>query len=92
MFKEGKDIATIAQLRGLSKSTIEGHLSKFVGEGEIGVEELVSRHKVERILEAITETGLINAGPLREKLGQSYTFGEIKAVVHHHQRIKQLNI
>jgi hypothetical protein len=91
MFREGKDIPGIASLRGLARSTIEGHLCKFVEEGEIGVEQLVSGDKIARILEVIAEMDQLHSKPIRDKLGEDYTFYEIRAVINHHKRAKKIS-
>lgn len=91
MFKEGKSISMISELRGLAVSTIEGHLSKSVVEGEIAIEEIVEHAKVATILKALNETDIVTVSSIREKLGANYSFGEIRAVINHHERLKKLN-
>ena len=71
----------IAKERGLGLSTVEGHLSRFVGSGEIGLEQLVPIEKIDTIRKAILEhgeDGLI--GPVKNALGDDFSYGEIRAV------------
>jgi ATP-dependent DNA helicase RecQ len=81
MFRSGKSPAEIAESRGLALSTIEGHLARFVATGEVQLDEIVPPHKIEPIRRAIVdlnaETGI---GPVKELLGDDYTYGEIRAV------------
>ncbi|MEX1122308.1 MAG: RQC domain-containing protein, partial [Balneolales bacterium] len=81
LFKEGNSTPEIAGLRGLGVNTIEEHLSWFVGEGELSVEDLVPPQKITPIQDAIKEHGWAALRPLKDALGEDYTYGEIKAVV-----------
>ena len=83
LFKEGKTILEIAELRGFATSTIEGHLSFYVQSGQLKVTELVSEEKIPRIVEAIKKHGDYPLGDLKEVLGASVSYGEIKAVINH---------
>jgi ATP-dependent DNA helicase RecQ len=82
MFRDGKSIAEIAAERGLGVSTIEGHLASFVPTGKIRLDELVAVDKIEKIREAVvkfSEDGKLS--PIKERLGDEYTYGEIRAVM-----------
>jgi ATP-dependent DNA helicase RecQ len=82
LFKSGKSVEEIAELRNLSADTIETHLVKFIPSGEIRLEEIVPAHKIEPIRNAIIETGAeTGIGAVKEFLGEDYSYGEIRAVV-----------
>ena len=71
----------IAKERGLGLSTVEGHLARFVGIGEIALEQLVPVDKIENIRKAIIEHGAEGMiGPVKSALGDDYSYGEIRAV------------
>lgn len=82
LFKQGKNIAAIAAERNLTISTVETHLSHYVANGLIKIDELVSREKlilIEPLLhEHQKEDGLT---ALKEKLGNDISYGEIKLVL-----------
>lgn len=82
MFKSGLSIAEIAEARELAKSTIESHLVRFIQTGEIMLDDLVHEQKIEPIKNAITR---LNAGfavaPVKEFLGEDYSYAEIRAVL-----------
>ena len=81
LFQDGKSMDEIAKERGLGLSTVEGHLARFVGSGEIALDELVPVEKIETIREAILEhggEGMI--GPVKTALGDNFSYGEIRAV------------
>ena len=81
LYKAGKNIAEIAELRELSTSTIESHLCAFIQTGEIDVQELVAPEKMPAIQDAIESYGAERLSPLKEVLGDDYSYAEIKAVV-----------
>lgn len=83
LFKEGKDVTEIATIRELAPSTIESHLVSFVRTGEIDVKELVPEDKIATILRTVEELNLPSPGsaPVKEKLGEDYSWIEIKAVL-----------
>lgn len=83
LHREGHSIAEIAKQRGLSLSTVESHLASFIFTGEVDVRELVPEHKIAPILAAIREKGVSALGSIRGKLGDDYSFGEIRAVVNY---------
>jgi len=82
MFRAGKSIAQIASERGLSNTTIENHLARFIPDGKVSLDELVAEEKVELIREAIVKFADDTAlSPIKEFLGDDYTYGEIRAVI-----------
>jgi len=83
MFREGLSIAEIAKQRELTVSTVEGHLASFIFTGEVDVKELVAEKKVEAILAVVRELGPGELGRIRGRLGEGYSFGEIRAVVNY---------
>jgi hypothetical protein len=83
LYKEGILIPEIAARRGLTISTIEGHLASFIPTGEIDIKELVPEHKLIPILTVIREIGGTALGLIKSRLGNDYSFGEIKAALHY---------
>ncbi len=82
MFRNGQSIPEIARERGVQPSTVENHLARFIPTGEIRLDELVQLDKVETIRNAVVkfnETGALS--PIKEFLGDDYTYGEIRAVI-----------
>jgi len=81
MYRQGKSAAEIAAARGLAQTTIESHLSHFIQTGQLDVNELVAESKLPIIIEAVENYGAERLAPLKEVLGDAYTYGEIKAVI-----------
>jgi hypothetical protein len=81
LYKEGKNIADIAKERNLTNNTIESHLAKFVRSGDISIHELVSREKLILIESALKDFDGISVTPVKQKLGEGISYGEIKLVM-----------
>ncbi len=82
LFRDGRSIADIARERGVQPSTVENHLARFIATGEIELHELVPLHKVEAIRDAVLKFNDAGAlSPVKEFLGEDYTYGEIRAVI-----------
>jgi len=82
MFQSGLSIEEIAEAREMSKTTIETHLIRFIQSGQISLEDIVTSSKIEPIKNAIIRlnTGFAVA-PVKEFLGENYSYGEIRAVM-----------
>jgi uncharacterized protein YpbB len=88
LFREGKSMTEIAALRNLALGTIESHLASFVYSGEIDVNELVSESKTKAILGVIEDMGM-TATSIRQRLGDDYSFGDIRAVMNYYRRLEE---
>lgn len=89
LFKEGKTIDEIASMRSLAISTVEGHLAPFVLTGEIEARELVEEAKIESILKVIEVVGPASAGSIKSRLGESFSFHEIRVAVNHYRHMNK---
>jgi ATP-dependent DNA helicase RecQ len=83
LFREGKTIPTIAATRNLTIGTIEKHLEHYIRKGELDVYQTVPGEKVRAILKEIQQMQGSSAASLKEKLGDGYSYGEIRAVLSH---------
>jgi DNA-binding CsgD family transcriptional regulator len=81
LFKEGKTIEEIAKERNFSIVTIEGHLSHFVGTGEIDINKMLSQQKQILIKAAIKIHGRESLKTLKENLPEDISYGEIRMVM-----------
>ncbi|HUB59457.1 MAG TPA: helix-turn-helix domain-containing protein [Puia sp.] len=87
LYKEGIPIPGIAARRNLTIGTIEGHLASFIPTGEIDIKELVPEHKVIPILTVVREIGGSALGAMKSRLGDDYSYAEIKAVLHYSKQL-----
>lgn len=83
LFKQGNPLEKIVELRGLSTVTIEGHLAFYVQQGKLTIDQLMDTSKIPAISEAIERIGKGALTPIKESLGDGYSFGEIKLVMAH---------
>lgn len=81
LYKEGLSVSDIATQRNLTVTTIEGHLAYYVQQGDINIEELVSREKLLIIEPAIKDFTGGSITPIKEKLDSSISFGEIRIAI-----------
>ena len=88
LYKEGKSVTEIASTRNLAVSTIESHLAHYVRTGEVSIDELVSREKIVLIEPALNSFDGSFA-PIKERLGNDVSYGEIKLVMAHREFQKQ---
>lgn len=84
LYREGKSLEEIAQLRNLAISTIESHLSSFIYTGELQLEELVPPTRSKAILAVIKDVGM-TATSIKQRLSDDYSYGEIRAVMNYHR-------
>lgn len=83
LFLAGKTVKQIAEERQLSLSTIEGHLADAVAFEEITIEKIVGEEKLAKILPVVKELGATALSPIKARLGDGISWGEIKAVVNY---------
>ncbi|MBI3977032.1 MAG: DNA helicase RecQ [Chloroflexi bacterium] len=81
LFRAGHDIQEIAAARQLARSTVEGHLAEAIEVGEeVDLQRLVSPYRRHAIEAAIAELGSERLQPIKERLGDDYTYAEIRFV------------
>jgi ATP-dependent DNA helicase RecQ len=83
LFQQGNTVEKIAEIRGLNVITIEGHLAFYVGQGSIPIERIMDVSKVPAIQQAIQQVGGQALTPIKQLLGETYSFGEIRLVMSH---------
>lgn len=81
LYKQGKSIEEIAKERAFSIITIEKHLSDCVEQGQIKVNELVVQERIDEIENAATELDTALLKPVKEYLGDDFSYPEIRFVM-----------
>ncbi|MBL7718107.1 MAG: DNA helicase RecQ [Flavipsychrobacter sp.] len=90
LYRQGMNTEEIATARGLSPTTIEGHLSAFVADGTLQATELVPQQRLDAIITAIRQSGQTAAAkPVKDLLGEEYGFGEIRVALEHYKLTQQ---
>ncbi|MFM2303931.1 MAG: hypothetical protein RLZZ135_1341 [Cyanobacteriota bacterium] len=81
LYQRGLDIAEIAIERSMRETTITDHLIKLMECGyELNLDRIVPLDRQDSIEQAIQSVGADRLNPIREKLGDSYSYEEIKLV------------
>lgn len=83
LFQSGKSIAKIAEERGLSLSTIEGHLGHYIESGELDIFDVMDREKVNKIEQFIKENPSETLSGIKSHFGNDFSYGEIRMVLHY---------
>jgi hypothetical protein len=89
LYKTGKTIEEIAEERGMVISTIEGHLSHYITSGELDVHDFIHQDKLQEIIDAIMELDTDQMGPVKNHLGDHYSYGEIRMAMAYYKKETQ---
>ncbi len=81
LYKEGRSLEEIAEMRGMTVGTIEGHLGILVAEGSINIEELMDSASIEVIEKALDTVEELSLSGIKAHLGDEYSYGMIRWVV-----------
>ncbi|MFD2116522.1 DNA helicase RecQ [Paenibacillus yanchengensis] len=83
MFEQGLEIQAIAQLRGLSQTTIEAHLIRVLEEGEqFDVSRILDKETFQVIAQVINEQDYEKLREIKEKLPEQITYFQIRVVIY----------
>jgi hypothetical protein len=83
LHQQGMAVEMIAEQRGLTMSTVMSHLADFVATGVVGIDAVVSRQKADVISGVLKDMKGEPLVSVKNKLGNDYSYAEIKAVVSH---------
>lgn len=89
LFREGHSISDIALKRQLAVSTVEGHMAMLVKTGEVQIDSLINEDKLKAIVDATRQIQPVSLTAIKQKLGDGFSFGEIRAVLNHLEYAKQ---
>ncbi len=89
LFKSGKTIEEIAQERKMVPLTIEGHLAHYAGLGMIDVKLFVDEEKMKNIITVSKTLDTTLFGPIKQSLGDDYTYSEIRFAMTYYQHSKK---
>lgn len=77
-YKQGMSVSQIAAERKMAVSTIESHLAECVGNGWCEASEFVDVERIEEIESAAKDLNTLMMTPIREHLGESFSYSEIR--------------
>ncbi len=82
LYKQNLTIEEIAQKRNLAIGTIASHIEKLILSGEeISIDKFVDIYRQEHIIRAMSILGIERLAPIKEKLGDDYSYEEIRLVM-----------
>jgi hypothetical protein len=83
LLQQGLTVSQIAARRGLSTTTIEGHIAFFVAQGELAISKVVADEKRLAMEQKIADMRSKSLTELKTALGDDCSYGEIKLVLAH---------
>ena len=81
LFRSGMTIQEIAKERSFVTNTIESHLASYIPSGEVDILELIPIEKYKKLVKAIENVEFTNLTELKEKVDDSFTYGELRMVL-----------
>jgi len=90
LFNNGHTIEEIASERGMTVSTIETHLGKYVESGEIEIQKIIAKEKIDLISEYYLNNQLSGIGQAKESLGDDISYSEIRFFLRHLAYLKKI--
>ncbi|MFN8300540.1 MAG: DNA helicase RecQ [Chitinophagales bacterium] len=92
LYKKGLTLEQIASQRNLTVNTIEGHLAQFVASGQLQLADIMSAEKIQVITEALKLNQEPGLKAVKEKLGDDYSYGDLRMVTAHLQHLHRLSM
>ena len=81
LLQQGLSVEQVSSKRGLTKSTIVGHLERLTrSDKDLDLRSLLAPERFEEIRRAFEKTGGTLLSPVKEDLGDDYTYEEIRLV------------
>ncbi len=83
MFQSGQSIAEIAESRGLSLSTIEGHMSYHIEKGNLKIDSLLDKKTISTISRFFKNNPKASISSAKASLGKDISYGALRCVLAH---------
>jgi ATP-dependent DNA helicase RecQ len=81
LHRQGLSVNQIAETRNIRPTTIIRHLSDLIEKNQpVDLNQLVTLERQQKIWQVLEVLGDISLTPIREQLGESYTYDEIRLV------------
>lgn len=83
LYRDGLTVKAISEIRSLAESTVETHLSHWIREGEISLEDLMKEERIAQLMESFETIKFEGFGDLRVKMGYDVSYGELNQIKAH---------
>ena len=91
MHKDGMSVNEISKQRNLAKSTIEGHLARFVETGEIDVFVFLKEYELKKLNEYIAQHPQAFSSEIFNAFENKYSSTQIKAAMAYRTKVEREN-
>lgn len=81
LYQSGKSMEEISKERGLSMTTIEGHLAHFVGTGDIDALLFIQEDRLKAASTIVDQNPRLSLSELMPLLPKGYSYGELKMAI-----------
>ena len=81
LYKEGKTIFQIAQVRSLAKTTIEGHIVRLIEENKLDKKTFLSEEDAQAIVAVANKIEDFGLKKLKDHFGEKYSYFELKVAL-----------
>ena len=88
LYRQGKSIDQIAGIRSLATGTIETHLARLIGQGDLLIDEVMNRERVEKISFYMLNHDDLTLTMLKSKIPFEVDYSDLRMVKEHLSRIK----
>lgn len=85
MWKAGDSAAQVAVKRGLSVSTVIGHLADFVQRGDIEISQLAVAERVAEVLAFLQANSESTSAEAKTHFGGKYDYPELRLIIAHYR-------
>jgi len=89
LYKSGKTIAEIAEIRQFAASTIESHLAHFIGTGELDIYQLITKEKIDKLLLYFNNHENAGIAEAKNHFGETVTYGELRLMLEYTKTVKK---
>lgn len=80
LFRQGKDLSTIAQERNLKEGTIQNHLLNYISSGDIDVLELMEKSKFSELKNLMITLEYSGLKELKDQIDPKYSYSDLRLV------------
>ena len=83
LFRENNTIDEIAEIRGMSPKTIEGHIARWIETGEVHLEDVMEIQRIEKILPYFNKSEDWSLSKIKEYIPFETSYSELKMLRAH---------
>jgi hypothetical protein len=88
LIKEGKSPQEVAEIRNITIGTVNTHLAKLIALGDLSIEQVISKHRLDYVMDAINNSKAEKLNDIKSKVKEDITYDEIKLVLAHFKNLQ----